>query len=152
MIYAVARARKPTGRLNVDDIKNASNDINIWGMGERSLKASLRAIRDELVAAGSDKIREMIIADPSSAIYEPYMNNFFVTPESFNQYKQQYTDFKEQSETGLVDITTLPEIQDRSAYLEGGNDNFLIPGGGDLPASGDDNTQSMNKFLESYGG
>ena len=151
LIYAVARARKPTGRLNVDDIKNASNDINIWGMGERSLKASLRAIRDELVAAGSDKIREMIIADPSSAIYEPYMNNFFVTPESFNQYKQQYTDFKEQSETGLVDITTLPEIQDRSAYLEGGNDNFLVPGGGDLPASGDDNTQSMNKFLESYG-
>jgi len=152
LIYAVARARKPTGRLNVDDIKNASNDINIWGMGERTLKASLRAIRDELVTAGADKVKEMIISDPDSAIYEPYMNNFFVTPDAFNQYKQQYIDARQQSEDGLVNVTTLPEIQDRAAYISGGNDNFLVPGGGDLPASGNDNTQSMNKFLEIYGG
>jgi len=122
-------------------------DINIWGMGERTLKASLRAIRDELVTAGADKVKEMIISDPDSAIYEPYMNNFFVTPDAFNQYKQQYIDARQQSEDGLVNVTTLPEIQDRSSYIAGGNDNFLVPGGGDLPASGNDQIQSMEEFI-----
>ena len=31
IIYGLARANKPTGRLNVDDIKRASDAISIYG-------------------------------------------------------------------------------------------------------------------------
>jgi len=47
--YALARARKPTGRLNVDDIRNAKEDIDIFSIkGSDNIKASLNIIYEQI--------------------------------------------------------------------------------------------------------
>lgn len=47
--YALARARKPTGRLNVDDIRNAQADIDIFSIkGSDNIKASLNIIYEQI--------------------------------------------------------------------------------------------------------
>ena len=47
--YTLARARKDTGRLNVNDIENAKESINIFGLeGSDAIKASLNIIYEEI--------------------------------------------------------------------------------------------------------
>ena len=47
--YTLARARKDTGRLNVNDILNAQESLNIFGMeGSDAIKASLNIIYEEI--------------------------------------------------------------------------------------------------------
>ena len=47
--YTLARARKDTGRLNVNDIDNAKESINIFGLeGSDAIKASLNIIYEEI--------------------------------------------------------------------------------------------------------
>jgi hypothetical protein len=47
--YALARARKATGRLNVDDIRNAKESIDLYSLGgSDSIKASLNIIYEQI--------------------------------------------------------------------------------------------------------
>ena len=49
--YALARARKSTGRLNVDDINNAREAIDLFGLGgSDAIKASLSIVYEEIEA------------------------------------------------------------------------------------------------------
>ena len=54
LIYGLARALKPTGRLNVDDIKNSKKQINLTGFNSAAkVRAKLRAIDERLLAGQS---------------------------------------------------------------------------------------------------
>jgi len=45
IIYALARAQKPTGRLNVDDVKRASDSVNISGLkSDEAVQAQLEEV------------------------------------------------------------------------------------------------------------
>jgi len=47
--YALARARKATGRLNVDDINNAREAIDLYGLGgSDTIKASLNIVYEQI--------------------------------------------------------------------------------------------------------
>jgi|3_EtaG_2_1085321.scaffolds.fasta_scaffold00605_10 hypothetical protein len=48
LIYALARARKTTGRLNKDDVERASLTLNLYGKSDLGVKASLEVIQVEL--------------------------------------------------------------------------------------------------------
>lgn len=49
--YALARARKPTGRLNVDDIRSAKQSIDLYSLrGSDNIKASLNIIYEQIEA------------------------------------------------------------------------------------------------------
>ena len=49
--YALARSRKDTGRLNVDDINNAKESLNIYGLaGSDAIRASLEVVYEEIEA------------------------------------------------------------------------------------------------------
>ncbi len=150
LIYAVARARKPTGRLNVDDIKKASEAIQLYQGGERGVQAALRAVREELADAGQGKVKELIQVDATRAQYDDNMAVFGVTEESFNAYKDAYIKALEGVEEGeYVNISKLPNIfggYSGTVYDNPLTSNFTLQG------SGEDKTESMNKFLENYGG
>lgn len=124
VIYAIARARKPTGRLNVDDVKTAAAAIDISRGGEQTVMAALRAVRQELADAGRNKVKEYIQADPFRSAYDPIMQRLGVTEKSFNTYRDQYNAnlTQAQQEGGNVNISALPDIFDISAY--GGNEDL----------------------------
>lgn len=121
IIYAVARARKPTGRLNVDDVKTAAAAIDIRSGGEQTVMAALRAVREELATAGRNKVKEYIQGSPGQAFYQEGMDRIGITKKSFDLYRDQYLNNLEQAqrEERSVDISALPDIFDISAY--GGN-------------------------------
>jgi len=49
LIYAIARALKPTGRLNVDDIRRASTMVDLTGVrSSQGVLAKLRAVDNRL--------------------------------------------------------------------------------------------------------
>jgi len=53
IVYALARARKSTGRLNMDDIQRAYQDIKISGIGidSKTVATKLNTIKNELLRA-----------------------------------------------------------------------------------------------------
>ncbi len=150
LIYSVARARKPTGRLNVDDIKKASEAIQIYQGGERGVQAALRAVREELADAGQGKVKELIQVDATRAQYDPIMANFGVTETSFNAYKNAYIEQLSKTKEGeYTNISALPSIY--GGYSEDGYSNPL-ENNFQLKGTGPDNTESMESFIESYAG
>ena len=48
LIYALARSRKASGRLNKDDIERASLTLNLYGKSDRGIDASLEVVQIEL--------------------------------------------------------------------------------------------------------
>ena len=49
IIYALARARKSTGRLNLDDIERAAQSINIYGADAKGVIEKLKVVREDLI-------------------------------------------------------------------------------------------------------
>ena len=49
IIYALARARKSTGRLNLDDIERAAQSINIFGADAKGVIEKLKVVREDLI-------------------------------------------------------------------------------------------------------
>jgi hypothetical protein len=49
IIYALARARKSTGRLNLDDIERAAKSINIFGADAKGVIEKLKVVREDLI-------------------------------------------------------------------------------------------------------
>lgn len=148
LIYAVARARKPTGRLNVDDIKNASAAIDIWKGGERGVQAALRAVRKELADAGVAEVKKLIQMDPARALYDDTMANFGITEKQFNDYKDTFVSQVNKFGKEGVELDKLPKI---GGIYGGGFDSPLVSGF-ELPATGNDNTESMTNWINSVRG
>ena len=115
IIYALARARKSTGRLNLDDIERAAETLNIYGDSSQGVLTKLRVVQDELLAAHQTQVDLYKRNFPNDAailekergtlsyvidgvfVGDDYYNNFFgnsVTPK-----KITYTVIKDE-ETG----------------------------------------------------
>tara|TARA_R100001509_G_scaffold60698_1_gene33520 strand:- start:2895 stop:4721 length:1827 start_codon:yes stop_codon:yes gene_type:complete len=59
IIYAIARARKSSGRLNLDDIQRAAQDLNIYGDSSADVIAKIGVLRDQLMRARNDNLAEI---------------------------------------------------------------------------------------------
>ena len=108
IIYALARARKSTGRLNLDDIERAAETLNIYNDSSKAILTKLKVVQDELLAAHQTQVDLYTRNFPNDAallakerggtlsyvqdgvfIGDDYYNNFFgnsVTPK-----KQTFT-------------------------------------------------------------
>ena len=51
IIYALARARKSSGRLNLDDIERAAETLNIYNDSSQAILTKLKVVEEELLAA-----------------------------------------------------------------------------------------------------
>ena len=51
IIYALARARKSSGRLNFDDIERAAETLNIYNDSSQAILTKLKVVEEELIAA-----------------------------------------------------------------------------------------------------
>ena len=51
IIYALARARKSSGRLNLDDIERAAETLNIYNDSSQAILTKLKVVEEELIAA-----------------------------------------------------------------------------------------------------
>jgi len=96
IIYGLARANKPTGRLNVDDIKRASDAISIYGAkAPQDVIAALQEVDRKIRAAQSGLLRaypEIIIKDPTFSNPEKRDNilrTLGLNPADFAQYFTQ---------------------------------------------------------------
>lgn len=56
IIYAIARARKASGRLNLDDIERAAKDLNIYGDSSVDVIAKIGVLRTQLERSRNDAL------------------------------------------------------------------------------------------------
>ena len=56
IIYAIARARKSSGRLNLDDIERAAKDLNIYGDSSADVIAKIGVLRTKLIISRNDNL------------------------------------------------------------------------------------------------
>ena len=103
IIYAIARARKSSGRLNLDDIERAAKDLNIYGDSSADVLTKIDVIRNELLAARADNLSTIQLVFPS--YYEQML-------------EQGYGSYNRDRITGIVQETVTPE-QDTS-FLQNG--------------------------------
>jgi len=69
IIYALARARKSSGRLNLDDIERAAETLNIYNDSSQAILVKLKVVQDELLAAHqtqADLLKRNFPADAAS--------------------------------------------------------------------------------------
>ena len=59
LIYALARSRKSSGRLNKDDIERASLTLNLYGKSDKGIDASLEVVQVELQTYLRDEISKL---------------------------------------------------------------------------------------------
>ena len=61
IIYAIARARKSSGRLNLDDIERAAKDLNIYGDSSADVITKLGVLRQQLTRNREDALANIRI-------------------------------------------------------------------------------------------
>ena len=61
IIYAIARARKSSGRLNLDDIERAAKDLNIYGDSSADVIAKIGVLRTQLERSREDALANIQI-------------------------------------------------------------------------------------------
>ena len=103
IIYAIARARKSSGRLNLDDIERAAKDLNIYGDSSADVLTKIDVIRNELLAARADNLSTIQLVFPS--YYEQML-------------EQGYGSYNRDRITNIVQETVTPE-QDTSFLQDG---------------------------------
>jgi len=93
IIYGLARANKPTGRLNVDDIKRASDAISIYGAkAPQDVIAALKEVDRKIRQAQNGLLRsypEILTRDPTFSNREKterILRNLGLDPKDFAQY------------------------------------------------------------------
>ena len=59
IIYALARARKSTGRLNMDDIERAAQTLNIYGDSAADVIAKLNIVKEEMIIGRTQQLENM---------------------------------------------------------------------------------------------
>lgn len=72
LAYALARARKPVGRINVDDVNRAAEDTKITGLFEAAdIKERMKAIDEEFERAITDIDRRLKREQPNPSSDSP---------------------------------------------------------------------------------
>jgi hypothetical protein len=71
IIYAIARARKSSGRLNLDDIERAAKDLNIYGDSSADVIAKIGVLRTQLERSREDALANIQI------MYSQGKDNYF---------------------------------------------------------------------------
>jgi hypothetical protein len=61
IIYAIARARKSSGRLNLDDIERAAKDLNIYGDSSADVLSKIGVLRTQLERSREDALGQIQI-------------------------------------------------------------------------------------------
>jgi len=61
IIYAIARARKSSGRLNLDDIERAAKDLNIYGDSSADVISKIGVLRTQLERSREDALANIQI-------------------------------------------------------------------------------------------
>jgi hypothetical protein len=129
IIYGLARANKPTGRLNVDDIKRASDAISIYGAkAPQDVIAALKEVDRKIRAAQSGLLRaypEIMIKDPTFSDPDK-ANNILKTlglnPADFERYFQQMQQTG-QSPNQSAEVAENPVIQSQPTVPDPEFDN-----------------------------
>jgi len=103
IIYAIARARKATGRLNLDDIERAAKDLNIYGDSSADVLTKISVIRNELLTARADNMSTIQLVFPS------YYSQML---------EMGYGSYNRDRITGIMDETKVPEKD--NSFLENG--------------------------------
>jgi len=98
IIYGLARANKPTGRLNVDDIKRASDAISIYGAkAPQDVITALREVDRKIRQAQQGLLRaypEILLRDPTFSNVDKtnqILRNLGLNPDDFATYLNQLT-------------------------------------------------------------
>ena len=93
IIYGLARANKPTGRLNVDDIKRASDAVSIYGAkAPQDVIAALKEVDRKIRQAQEGLLRaypEIIMKDPTFSNRdkaEEILRGLGLNPSDFERY------------------------------------------------------------------
>ena len=80
IIYAIARARKSSGRLNLDDIERAAKDLNIFGDSSVDVMTKIKELRRQLLEARADTLEQIKYTFPS--YYEQMMDDGYAEYDS----------------------------------------------------------------------
>ncbi len=64
IIYAIARARKSSGRLNLDDIERAAKDLNIYGDSSTDVLVKINELRRQLLGSRADDLAQIQLVFP----------------------------------------------------------------------------------------
>ena len=64
IIYAIARARKSSGRLNLDDIERAAKDLDIYGDSSVDVLTKINVLKNQLVGSRNDDLSQIQIIFP----------------------------------------------------------------------------------------
>ncbi len=65
IIYAIARARKSSGILNLDDIERAAKDLNIYGDDSVAVLEKIKILRGQLLASRADDLTRVNLIYPT---------------------------------------------------------------------------------------
>lgn len=132
IIYGLARANKPTGRLNVDDIKRASDAISIYGAkAPQDVIAALKEVDRKIRQAQGGLLRaypEILTRDPTFSDRtktENILRNLGLNPADFNQYLSQINPAGTSPEAGPTQ-SQQPENQQRTVPNEFDNEGEAI--------------------------
>ena len=80
IIYAIARARKSSGRLNLDDIERAAKDLNIYGDDSVAVMTKIKELRRQLLEARADTLEQIKYTFPS--YYEQMIDDGYAEYDS----------------------------------------------------------------------
>ena len=86
IIYALARARKPTGRLNLDDVERAAEILNIYNDSSQAILTKLKVVEEELLfnhRTQADLLRRNFPND--AAILEKQRGSLDYSDDYFNE-------------------------------------------------------------------
>jgi len=126
LIYALARARKASGRLNKDDIERASLSLNIYGKSDLGIQASLGVVQVELQTALEDTMVNLkrVTTDldtNESRFFTSYLSDWI---ERGYYVPSIYQDFVEEN-------PNIPQyIKDKARYRNRRNDEIMMLGQG----------------------
>jgi hypothetical protein len=87
IIYAIARARKSSGRLNLDDIERAAKDLNIYGDSSADVIAKIGVLRTQLIRSRNDSIGQVKI------MYNRGKDNYYdkLIEQGYGNYNREQT-------------------------------------------------------------
>jgi hypothetical protein len=110
IIYALARARKSSGRLNLDDIERAAETLNIYNDSSQAILTKLKVVQDELLAAHqtqADLLKRNFPKDAASLAQDRGGSLSYVVNGEFvgDNYYNQLFGYSVTSEPITYDVT-----------------------------------------------
>ena len=81
IIYAIARARKSSGRLNLDDIERAAKDLNIYGDSSADVIAKIGVLKTQLIRSRNDNLGmiQLMYGSGKDNFYDKLMEQGYAT-------------------------------------------------------------------------